>query len=285
MSTFVTMLITSRVTDAYNYARDRVTPQPRSMSRLTNVPLVEYSLCICLSPAVTTVDTVLCSVLATLFLSTMPEVNNVDIGIEMDGKRLREYDTQINGVTAKSWIESEAGKVLNRSFCSWKHWRYWYLPKKFSITVKVGSRVHSGMAFLAEIDLDGCIKRDFIIPQDKVGKKRVYSCAEVGKNLVRPLVFSHSKITGMHILKFLEWSLFTESTDDESVASPMDGSSLGSIKVTLSSGITVEEEDTGPITYNYADRVDSVVHERSKKVTPHRASWAYAILCLLRRLT
>ena len=52
----------------------------------------------------------------------------------------------------------------------------------------------------------------------------------------------------------------------------MDGSSLGSIKVTLSSGITVEEEDTGPITYNYADRVDSVVHERSKKVTPHRVS-------------
>ena len=43
----------------------------------------------------------------------MPEVNNIDIGIEMDGKRLREYDTQINGVTAKSWIESEAGKVLN----------------------------------------------------------------------------------------------------------------------------------------------------------------------------
>ena len=48
----------------------------------------------------------------------MPEVNNVDIGIEMDGKRLREYDTQINGATARSWIESEAGKVLDHSICS-----------------------------------------------------------------------------------------------------------------------------------------------------------------------
>ena len=48
----------------------------------------------------------------------MPEVNNLDVGIEMDGKKLKEYDTQINGVTARCWIESEAGKVLNHSFGS-----------------------------------------------------------------------------------------------------------------------------------------------------------------------
>ena len=215
----------------------------------------------------------------------MPEVNNIDIGIEMDGKRLREYDTQINGVTAKSWIESEAGKVLNRSFCSWKHWRYWYLPKKFSITAKADARIHSGKAFRVEIDLDGCIKRAFGTSQDRVGTKLVYSCAVVGENLVRPFVFSHLKMTGMYTLKFLEWALFTEITDDESVASPMDGSSLGSIKFTLRRGIFMRDTCTAPSTYDYADRVDSVVHERSKKVTPHRASWAYAILCLLRRLS
>ena len=41
----------------------------------------------------------------------MPIIQDCDIGIEVDGRRLEEHGTQIVGTTATTWIESEAGKV------------------------------------------------------------------------------------------------------------------------------------------------------------------------------
>ena len=41
----------------------------------------------------------------------MPLIQDCDVGIEVDGQRLEEHGTQIDGTTATTWIESEAGKV------------------------------------------------------------------------------------------------------------------------------------------------------------------------------
>lgn len=132
----------------------------------------------------------------------MPVLQGCDVGIEVDGKRLEEYGTQINAATATAWIESEAGKVrlirvlIKRGRDS-RTLAYLYFSKEFSVTFKADKTTyhHSGLDII--VHLDGCSTYYFPCLEETVGEKLHISTIQIAEGLRRHFMFSNVTLTGV----------------------------------------------------------------------------------------